>query len=496
MSLPATNILRALDDPRLFGGVLRDKTTWFAWRCFLAALFGLGMTDAEADLYRACTGRTELPTAAFVEAWLVCGRRAGKSFVMALVAVFLACFRDYRPFLGPGERATVMVVAADRKQARTVMRYVRGLLEIPALAKLVENLTSESIDLVRRVTIEVGTASHKSLRGYSIAAMLADELAFWSQEDSASPDEEVLAAVRPAMATIPGAMLLCASSPYARRGALWEAFRRHYGQDDPAVLVWKAATRQMNPSVSERFIAEAMERDPAHATAEYLAEFRTDIQAFVSREAIESCISRDVTVRPPVAGVSYRAFVDPSGGSNDSMTLAIAHRERDVIVIDCVGERKSPISPDSVVNEFVAMLKAYRVSRITGDRFGGEWPRESFRAHGVVYEIAEKTRSDLYLAFLPVLNSGRLELLDVPRATAQFVGLERRTARSGRDSIDHSPGAHDDLANSIAGAVSLLAQNDNMPIYTPAMVEELRVLLARQPSRYPVEVCGRQLGSF
>ena len=40
---------------------------------------------------------------------------------------------------------------------------------------------------------------------------------------------------------------------------------------------------------------------------------------------------------------------------------------------------------------------------------------------------------------------------------AQFVGLERRAARSGKDTVDHAPGAHDDVANSVAGVVSLLS---------------------------------------
>ena len=35
--------------------------------------------------------------------------------------------------------------------------------------------------------------------------------------------------------------------------------------------------------------------------------------------------------------------------------------------------------------------------------------------------------------------------------------LERRTARGGRDSIDHGPGAHDDIANAVAGALVLAA---------------------------------------
>ncbi len=50
-----------------------------------------------------------------------------------------------------------------------------------------------------------------------------------------------------------------------------------------------------------------------------------------------------------------------------------------------------------------------------------------------------------------------VDLLDDERLIAQIVGLERRTARGGRDSIDHAPGAHDDLANAVAGVVATLA---------------------------------------
>jgi hypothetical protein len=100
-----------------------------------------------------------------------------------------------------------------------------------------------------------------------------------------------------------------------------------------------------------------------------------------------------------------------------------------------------------------SLLNSYNVRTVRGDRYAAEWPRERFRAHGIDYEVAERPKSDLYRDLLPILNSGRAELLDVPRVVSQLCGLERRTARGGRDSIDHAPGAHDDLANSVANNV-------------------------------------------
>jgi hypothetical protein len=456
MSARAFSILDAVRDQRLFGKVFKDGTTWAAWFTFLAGLFALPMSEAEAQVWRECTGRSTLPQKPFTEAWLVCGRRSGKSFVMALIAVFLACFRDYRPFLGPGEKCTIMVVAADRKQARVVLRFVRGLLSAPVLAKRVVNAVSDAIELEGDVVIEVITASH-AVRGYALGAALVDELAFFPSDDASISGSEIIAAIRPAMLTIPGSLLVCASSPYARRGPLWDAYRRHHGRDDAPVLVWRAPTLVMNPSVPQSVIDEAYEADPASAAAEYGAEFRTDVETFVTREAVEACVALGCFERPPMSDQSYSAFVDPSGGSADAMTLAIGHRQDDVVVIDALRERRPPFSPDDVVGEFAALLKSYRITSVSGDRYAGEWPRERFRDRDIGYEPAEKPKSDLYRDLLPLINAKRIDLIDDKRLQAQLCGLERKTSRAGKDSIDHMPGGHDDVANAVAGCASLLA---------------------------------------
>ena len=140
------------------------------------------------------------------------------------------------------------------------------------------------------------------------------------------------------------------------------------------------------------------------------------------------------------------------------MTLAVAHRDKDGrTVLDAVRETRPPFSPESVVEEFAGLLKSYRINKVVGDRWGGEFVREPFRSHGVQYELATKTKSDFYRDVLATFNSGRIELLDHPKLIAQLCGLERRTARGGKDSIDHAPNAHDDLANAVAGVAAALA---------------------------------------
>jgi hypothetical protein len=132
---------------------------------------------------------------------------------------------------------------------------------------------------------------------------------------------------------------------------------------------------------------------------------------------VQACISFDVRERAPMQSVRYFGFVDPSGGSADSMTLAIGHQEHDIVIVDALREVRPPFSPESVVGEFSELLKSYRVSKITGDRYAGEWPRERFREHGIVYEPAQKPKSDLYRDPLTAINSRKLDLLDDARAS-------------------------------------------------------------------------------
>jgi hypothetical protein len=470
-NLPA-NILEAISHPGWWGSWFPRPDEWKAWHAFLAAVFALPMDEGQLAVYRECTGRMEPPTVPAREVWAPPGRRGGKTRIAATVAGYLAVFVDWRRHLAPGERATIMLLAADRKQARVAMRYLKSLFVEPAgLRKLIDGETQESLELKNRVVIEVATASYKTTRGYSIAAIIADEVAFWStDEGSANPAAEIIAALRPAM--MRGALLMAVSSPYSRRGPLWDSYRRHYGKDDDPILVWKAATRTMNPTVPQEVVDEAMEVDPASASAEYLAEFRTDVESFVSREVVDAATVAGRHELPRADGVTYHGFCDPSGGSNDSMTVAVAHAVHgtDRVVLDLVREVRPPFSPDDVVREFAELLLGYNIRTVYGDRYAGEWPRERFRAHGVGYQVSGRAKSDIYRDLLPLLNSGRVELLDVPRLASQLYALERRTARGGKDSIDHPPMGRDDLVNAAAGAALLAASADRIRFVAPIIM--------------------------
>jgi hypothetical protein len=434
--------------------------SWEPWRAFWRAVHGLGMDGEALDLYRAHTERENAPEEPVSEAWMPIGRRGGKSRNAAIAALYAAISFDSST-LAPGELAVIPVLCPDRRQGRVVLGYLRGLLELPDFAPYLHRTLKETVELHCGVNIEIATASFRTIRGYTVPAAVLDEVAFW-YDDGANPDSEVLQALRPAMATVPGSLLLGLSSPYACRGELYKAVETYFGQDDPRVLVWNADTGSMNPEVPQHVIARAFEDDPVAAASEYgqdgRVQFRRDVEAFLDPAAVAAVTAGNRLELPPMKDTRYVAFVDPSGGSQDSFTLAIAHREGDLAVLDAVRERRPPFSPDDVVQEFAELLETYQVRIVVGDRYGGEWPRERFQVHGIRYEPSERTKSDLYRELVAPVNGGRVTLLDLPVLRSQLIGLERRVARGGRDSIDHAPGGRDDVANAVAGALGLVLQ--------------------------------------
>jgi phage terminase large subunit-like protein len=153
-------------------------------------------------------------------------RRGGKSLISALCGAYLALFHGYRGFLAPGERATVMLLASDVKQARQLIRYCKGLISAsPMLARKVLNETKDALELTNRSVIEVNVANPRQTRGYTLAGVICDEIAFWPIDElSPKRDEDT----RPALLTLPHSKLIAITSPYARRAAAWNAYRRHW----------------------------------------------------------------------------------------------------------------------------------------------------------------------------------------------------------------------------------------------------------------------------
>lgn len=462
------SIIAAIDNPALLAPSF-PGSSWSTWKAVLRAAEGLPLSDDQHQDFCRVAER-EPPTGRVRELWCVAGRRGGKDSIASAIAV-AASLGDYSAHLRPGEKAAVLCLACDREQAKIVHRYIAGYFAtVPVLAALVLRETDNTIELANGVEIIVATNNFRAVRGRTIICAIFDEVAFWKSEDSASPDFETYNAVAPGLVTLPGSMLIGISTPYRRSGLLFDRWRRYYGQADPDVLVVRGPSVAFNPTLPQSVIDQALERDPEAAAAEWLAEWRSDLADFISRDVVDAAVVFGRHELPRCAGLTYRAFTDPSGGSSDSMTLAIGHDEAGVAVLDCLREVKPPFSPEAVVREFAAVIKSYGLGSVVGDRYGGLWPRERFQENGVVYGASEKSKSDIYIELLPILNAGKVELLDNQRLISQLCALERKTSRGGRDSIDHPVGSHDDVINAAAGCLTALTTNRGGYLWTAADV--------------------------
>jgi hypothetical protein len=203
--------------------------TWASWRAWLCGVFGLPMSEAEAATFRACTGRQTLPAAPCREVWTIAGRRAGKSRIAGFLVAFLAGVKKW--MLAAGERAVVLVITPSRRQGTVILDYAEAFIKILPGVSIVRR-TLDQIDVSTGVSIQIQTASFRTPRGYTVVACVADEIAFWRSDDgAANPDVEILRAVRPSLASVPGSLLVAISSPYAQRGELHRVYERHFGKD-------------------------------------------------------------------------------------------------------------------------------------------------------------------------------------------------------------------------------------------------------------------------
>ena len=466
---------KALRDKKLLGNVIADDS-WATWRTLLIAAMGEKLTDDERVVFNKITCRTHEPLQRVHELEVIAGRRGGKTRAMSTLISYLAGLCDHRDVLIRGETGVMLCLAQTQPVATKILDFVQEDFESsPILQQLIFTRTADTLRLKDNINIEVRPASFRKLRGPTYIGIIADELGFWFTDDNyQNPDVEILAAAAPGLLITRGPIIM-ASSPYARKGVLWENFRKHYGPEgSPRILVAKGTTRDFNSTVPQEEIDLLLEKDPARNTAEYLAEFRTDIESFVRREIVDAAVVLGRSELPYVDGVRYVGFVGPSGGSVDSFTLAIGHMDGNRVIVDVIRERHSPFSPDEVTREFCDLLKSYGIRTVSGDRYAAVWPRERFEAYGVQYIQAIKPKNELFAGMLPLLNSGRVELPDHARCIAQICCLERQVSRGGRDNINHPPGMHDDVANAVAGAIvtALQAAMQNVPLVMPVFISK------------------------
>lgn len=371
-----------------------------------------------------------------------------------------------------GRKGTqVYYVASDEDQAGDNLDFAKKLYKCnPILADEV-SIKANVIELKKGdgfiEIIPAGDAS--GMHGKSYRLMCLDELHTQRTYD-------VLEGLEMDPARPDAQQLFGSYSPLLPRPGIpiTDILKQHADRVDPRLFVFSrsgdiaTANPAMGGPLGSRLedIESAQVRLPSwHFRRLYLNLSGQAEGAAFDGNSVEACIVKNRKVLPPQPDVECRGFVDISGGGADDSTLSIAHLTDDGrIVVDLVMDQGARIggtfSPEEAVRKFAEVLKQYRCHTVVGDRYAGEWPREAFRKHGITYQVANQNTSQLYAAFEPLVNSGQVELPDVPKLIQQILGLVRKG-----DKISHQAGEHDDWSNSVAGAAVLAAA----PVYSPGI---------------------------
>jgi hypothetical protein len=499
--MSAPDIVEFVTDPQLLGLTISP-----AQRTLLKAIYGVALDAAELELFRECTGRQAAPASGFGEVTVVAGARGGKdSRIAAPIVCYEATFGGHERHAAKGEQPTIVLVAQDQRATRVAFGYIRAYFErSPLLSSLLaEPPLASELGLTNGVQVVCFPCTLRSVRGFSIPVGVLDELAFFRLEGAADSDAEIQASIRRGMVAFPSTRLVKISTPYMRGGVLFDDFKAGFGVDNPDLLVWRAPSALMNPTLKAERLERERRLDPVRFSREYEGEFAEDVATFLPSAWIEAVVERGRHELAPQEGVSYIAAVDASGGGADAFALAVVHVEGAEasrrVMQDVMRSWRKPrdgaTNLEGAVEEIAGIVRRYRVSAVHGDRYARGWVREAFQRHGLRYEDATVRgsyldRSAAYLEAEPLFAQGTIAILDDAALARELRNLERRPSAGGRDRVDHPRALHDDHANALclAAALAVGGEEDKLRLCNaltdPGIsVDELQAMQDRDDAR-------------
>lgn len=464
------NIVEFTTDKQLMGLDLSS-----AQETLQRAIYGLSMSPEQAEIFRACTGRETPPTSEFAEATILAGARAGKdSRIASPTCCYEAAFGGHERHLARGEQATIALVAQDQRATAIAFGYIRAAFtQSPVLRNLLaDEPKANSLELVTGIRVQCFPSTTGAGRGWSIPVGILDELAFFRFEGAANSDAEIQMSIRRGMVAFPRTKLVKISTPYMRSGVLFSDFSRAFGKDDPDLLVWRASSELMNPSIGRERLDRERRLDPQRYVREYEAEFTDDVAAFVPRDWVDAAVVGGRYELPPSKSGSATMAIDPSGGGLDAFTAAIVFSEGtgpDQRITQAVmrgAARVGTTAPDleGLVREYADLARQYGCHEIVTDRYAAGWVEQALKRHGIHCKHADVDRSAAYLNLEPLLAQRRIELLDHPQMIRELELLERRPRPGGKDLVEHPRGGHDDYINAVALAAAYATVKQARPV--------------------------------
>lgn len=433
---------------------------------------------------------------------LICGRRAGKTTISAILAIYCAISTNWKPYLRKHPFATVLILSHSREFSDEVLEVIRTFIEDSLiLTRLINkdkrntsstmNLTTPWILPTReiewsRVQIKVGAASSKTTRGVAACAALCDEIAYWNlDENMKETDYKILKAVRPALKQFGSkALLIKLSSPGIKQGVLHQEHKDWKEGVLPAsYAVFKAPSWMMNNILPKEEFIEEWKLDPDGFDTEYRANFADSLSNFIMPEFIDMAVMKGVTFNPPEdkkVAVTYKAAID-AAFKNDAFTFSITGivegRVKQFVSKGWKGTRQKPVSAYEVAEYIKTVTKQYGVDTVAADQYAYQPLREIFDRYGVTleeYPFTPALKKKIYYNLKKLVHSQQIDLLDNPIQSKELKELMVEQTPSGNIKIGHPQAGSDDYADSLAISAYLSTEAEGTDLVTFNVSDNIR----------------------
>lgn len=441
----------------------------------------------EVQLFELMTGKQySYPIPKKTKVDLICGRRSGKSTITAALTILLAIINNYKPFLKKHPYATVLVLSHSKEFSEEVLDLIRNFIyNSDILTRLLDKTKTrkdrqtafnmrvpfldEGMPSYSNVTLRVGAANKKTVRGKATCVLICDEIAFWNlDENAADKDEDIIRAARPALAQFKEyGYLFKLSSPSIKQGILYKEYLQSQKNELPDdYVVFKAPTWIWNSFIEEKVFQDEYKLDPVGFNAEYRAEFVDAISNFIMPEYVDACILKKVTHLLPdkKEDILYEAAIDAAfKGDRFTFTIvgSVRNRIRQYILLKWQGSKSKPLKAHDIAEQIRKVCKDYDVRQIYADQYAFQPLSEIFAQYDLI--LKEKTftntlKKQIFFNLKKLIHNKQIDLLDDSVLISETKQLQIEQTASGTIRIGHPVGGHDDSVSVLALASFILAE--------------------------------------
>ena len=438
-----------------------------AQEVLLRAFYGLPLSDAQIEIYKQITTNQSIFEASVekVEGCFVLGARSGKSTAIAsVIALYESICRGHiwRRYLNEGEIGYAIITATRQAQAEAIIQAsCTRLLENSKAAYMIKESLQGSLLLQNDLCISSFPCNSTAARGLPIFLLIFDEIAFYRLE-GVKADEAIHSSLRPRQAQFERAKCLKISTPAGKQGLFWDEFSE--GFQVPGRLTVQAATRVMNPLVSQDFIDKEYRRDPDNAAREFGAQFAETVEGFFAsiQDKLTACfvLAEDF---PAQRNQTYIAGIDQSGLSgHDRFSFSICHRQKDGgdrVIQDCLRTWNTR-EADVAFEQIKCLCAAYHTDKCYGDQYAAGYISDGLKKRGLTFEVSERA-AIIYSNLKTLALLGRLSLQDNMNLRKGLFATQAYYGKSNQLSIGHerTSEGHGDEADATARAIYYASQD-------------------------------------